>query len=551
MSWRDTTVAPDQTHHLQNGAPLYEARFHEVLKFHSPGLAPVLGDNGAMHIDVHGEAVYATRFRRTFGFYGGRAAVDTGKGWAHILPTGEPLTTTRYGWCGNYMDGRCTVRHVDGRYGHLDLAGEPLYPDRWSYAGDYRYGIAVVQRPDGLHTHIDECGRCVHAVWFLDLDVFHKGFARARDAAGWMHIDRAGSPRYERRFATVEPFYNGQARVERFDGALEVVDESGGCLVELRPGRRSEFSALSSDLVGFWKTDTIAGAVRLGVIEAMPASTEDAAHQCGLDLGRLDALLRALCELSLVRRADNLWHLTDRGQYLLRDHPMTLADAALEYAGPLRELWSGLPGALGRSEWTPPDVFGQVASDPTRVASHHRMLRSYARHDYAAVSQALDLRGDERVLDVAGGVGVLSGLLLERHPALEVVLLERPEVLAQLPSKPRLVPLATDLFDDWDIQADCAVLARVLHDWDDERALRILKSVRATLPSGGKLFLIEMIPTDDGAYGGLCDLHLLLVTGGRERTATEYRELLTRAGFEWLEVRALPTVPSVIVGVAR
>jgi len=551
MSWRETTVAPDQTHHLQNGTPLYEARFREVLQFHSPGLAPALADDGAMHINIHGEPVYASRFRRTFGFYHGRAAVDTGKGWTHILPAGDPLTTTRYAWCGNYMDGRCTVRHFDGCYGHIDLTGEPLYADRWSYAGDYQYGIAVVQRHDGLHTHIDEHGHLLHGVWFLDLDVFHKGFARARDAAGWMHIDRTGTPRYARRFAAVEPFYNGQARVERFDGGLEVIDESGGCLVELRPAHRDEFSALSSDLVGFWKTDTIAGAVRLGVIEAMPASKEAIAHYCGLDSGRLDALLHALCELSLMYRDGDLWHLTDRGQYLLRDHATSLADAALEYAGPLRELWSDLPDALARTDWSPPDVFGQVASEPARVASHHRMLGSYARHDYAAVSQALDLRGDERVLDVAGGVGVLAGLLLDQYPALEVVLLERPEVLELTPSTPCLVPLAVDLFDDWDIQVDCAVLARVLHDWDDDRALQILKRTRAALPPGGKVFLIEMLLSNDGAYGGLCDLHLLLVTGGRERTATEYRKLLALAGFDWLEIRALPTVPSVIVGVAR
>ena len=60
---------------------------------------------------------------------------------------------------------------------------------------------------------------------------------RARDARGWTHVDRDGRPAYTARFAMVEPFYNGQARVERHDGALEVIDERGDTLVALRePG---------------------------------------------------------------------------------------------------------------------------------------------------------------------------------------------------------------------------------------------------------------------------------------------------------------------------
>ena len=58
---------------------------------------------------------------------------------------------------------------------------------------------------------IDLLGRQIHSGRFLDLDVFHKGFARARDARGWFHIRTDGTPAYDARFAEIEPFYNGQA----------------------------------------------------------------------------------------------------------------------------------------------------------------------------------------------------------------------------------------------------------------------------------------------------------------------------------------------------
>jgi hypothetical protein len=549
--WRRAQVASDRTHHLIDGAPAYPRRFREVLKFHHPGLAPAIDEDGATHIDVTGVPVYPGRFLRTFGFYEGRAAAHGTDGWLHILPDGSPLYGVRYGWCGNYQGGRCTVRDRNGGYLHLLPDGEPAYTQRWRYAGDFRDGLAVVQRDDGLHTHVDAAGSVVHSRWLVDLDVFHKGFARARDLAGWMHVDEHGGAIYERRFGSVEPFYNGQARVERFDGGLEVIDERGETVTELRPARRSEFAALSGDLVGYWRTDAIAGAVEVGVFEALPGTVVEVADRLGLHAGRLGALLRALGELALVERRGETWSLTARGAHLRTDHPCTLADAALEYAGPLRALWGELPRAMGDQDWRPPDVFGDVAADPARVVPHHRMLRSYARHDYPTVPGALRLRGDERVLDVGGGVGVLAELLLAEHPHLQVLVLDRPEVLDQISRRDGLIGVAEDLFGSWSVRVDVAVLARVVHDSADEDAVRILKNVRSALPSGGRVFLVEMLVAADGSFGGLCDLHLLMATGGRERTRHEYEHLLNQAGFDLVEVRTLAALPSVLEGVAR
>lgn len=551
MTWRETSVAPDRTHHLLHGAPAYAVRFREVLKFHAPGLAPALADDGAMHIDMRGMPAYSYRFLRTFGFYEGRAAVHASDGWFHILPDGNQVYPERYGWCGNYQGDRCAVRAADGGYLHLGLNGEPAYAHRWRYAGDFRDGLAVVQRADGLHTHIDGDGDLAHGRWLVDLDVFHKGFARARDEAGWMHVDERGHAIYDRRFANVEPFYNGQARVERFDGALEVIDEVGDTLIVLRPARRSAFAALSGDLVGFWRTDAIAAAVEVGVIEALPGTTDEVASRLGLHAGRLGALLRGLVELELAERRGARWQLTGRGAYLRRDHPWTLADAAAEYAGPLRARWAALPQALRDPDWRPSDVFAEVAAELERVVPHHRMLRSYARHDYPEVPAALRLRGDERVLDVGGGVGVLAESLLDAQPGLQVTVLDRPEVVAQLPRRAGLTGVDADLFEPWPVQAEVAVLARVVHDWPDEDAVRLLTNVRRALPAGGRVFLVEMLVADDGRFGGLCDLHLLLATGGRERTQAEYQRLLEEAGFALVEVRALGALPVVIEGVAR
>src|SRR5690606_22468378 len=103
MDWRSIRRAQDGTHHTLEGSPLYETRFDEVLAYHEPGLAPVRLGSEAWHIDVHGRAAYARRFRRTFGFYEGRAAAVDGQGWCHILPDGTELYPERYAWCGNFQ----------------------------------------------------------------------------------------------------------------------------------------------------------------------------------------------------------------------------------------------------------------------------------------------------------------------------------------------------------------------------------------------------------------------------------------------------------------
>jgi len=120
------------------------------------------------------------------------------------------------------------VRAHSGQYFHINEAGTPAYHERYLYVGDFRDESAVVRCPErGLCTHIDPDGHRVHGQWFLDLDVFHKGHARARDRSGWFHVDHIGNPINSTRYAEVEPFYNGQARVLTHGGEYQVIDQTG------------------------------------------------------------------------------------------------------------------------------------------------------------------------------------------------------------------------------------------------------------------------------------------------------------------------------------
>ena len=555
--WRSSRISSDGTHHITpDGNPMYLQRFAEVQKFHAPGLAPVLHDPGAYHITPDGLPAYESRHNRTFGFYEGRAAVHSRDGWHHILPDGSPLYRGRYTWCGNFQEGRCPVRDGDGRYFHITDDGAPAYHERYNYAGDFRDGHAVVQRDDGRHSHINRDGQLIHGKWFLDLDVFHKNHARARDSQGWHHVDLCGEPLYGARFENVEPFYNGQARVQGFDGSLLVIDEAGTTVLTLRKPSRSPLEDLSADMVGMWRTQTIRVAVELGVFEALPASSQGVENSSSLADSVSTRLLRALMELGLVQCDDRgIYYLTEKGSLLKRSHPLSLADAASLWGAETYDAWSNAKHSLqtGHSAFNKlygMNIFDWLKERPEQLQSAHRAFAAYAKHDYEYLAEVCDFGEYDHILDVGGGTGALAFTLLRAHPHLAAMVMDRPEVVESAKMPPELKDrcrfLAGDFFEAWPVRSGSVVMARVLHDWPDCDAVRILLRAREAMPEDGALYVVEMVLDGATGTGGLLDLNMLVVAGAAERTEEQFRELLGRTGFELLEVIPTRSISSVI-----
>ena len=520
------------THHVNaQGDAIYLERFDEVLSFHHEAgqlLAAVNKANSAWHIGPDGSPAYEPRFDRCFGFYCGCAAVISDDGWYHINPDGSPLYPERYEFCGNFQDEAAVVVDSENRYFHINLKGAPLAPRNWKYCGDFRNGIAVVQSSDGLSTHIYKDGTFVHGQWFSDLDVFHKNYARAKTTSGWRHIDREGRPIYESCFAEIEPFYNGFARCERHDGGLVVINEAGKIVRELRTAKGNTFSDLSSDMVGYWRTFAISTAVELGVFEALPNSSEKLAEICACDNSKVQRLLAALQELQLVSQNNAIWAPTKKGAFLIKSNPKTLSDAALEYSGDLLQRWSHLPDII-RGKYDVPNIFTDVASCEERIGAHHRMLASYAMNDYEGLVRYMPVTKDMNVLDAAGGTGTLAKLMDNNYPGANIILGDLPEIVRHTDYS-NIVEL--DLFSDWQLAVDRIMLARVLHDWSDDHVVRIFNHAKNALNSGGLIWVIEMLLEDNSSSGALCDLHLLSVNGGQERTLLTYEKLATKAGLK-------------------
>ena len=529
----------DGTHHVDaDGKPAYAKRFQQVGKFHPPGLAPVLDDSGWFHINREGEPAYPTRYKHVWGFYCGRAAAKDVRGWMHINESGARTYGERFIWAGNFQENRCTVQAESGFF-HIDTEGRPIYAEAHAYAGDFRDGIAVVTSlHDGLCRHITSDGSLLHEQAFVDLDVFHKGFARARDSRGWHHVDRLGQACYFERYASIEPFYNGLARADTFDGRRVRIDATGAEVDSFKDGWMTTdetFQSLSADIVGYWKSFTITCAVKTGLFEALPGTANDVASRIEMSGEMALRLLRATAELGLATRdPQGIWSRTRRGEFLALGHPTTLAFSALEMGGPYVERWRQLESTLKRRA-LPGDVFAEAALSPDRASSLQAMMNSYAIRDYGEAISALALPETGIIVDAGGGLGALARGMKRARPGLEVLVLERPEVcqLAKAIATDGAVRwVAWDFTQPWPVVADVVTMSRVLHDWDDAKCLVILSHARACLKSGGKVIIVESVLSENGWGGGMCDLHLLAVSGGKERTLAEFISLCDAAGLE-------------------
>ena len=233
MNWQDIKVSADNTHFIFNKQPIFGRYFNEVLKFHAPGIAPVKDTTGAYHIDVQGNPLYSDRYQRTFGYYCNRAVVMIGEEWFHVNERGERAYSEVFSWAGNYQENICTVRNRENRYFHIDLHGNKIYSEYYTYCGDFKDGYSCVKQHNGLWLHIGISGNKLNEKEFLDLNIFHKNYAAAKDNVGWHHIDKGGNGLYNQRYLAIEPFYNGFALATKFDYQKIIIDECGNEILKV------------------------------------------------------------------------------------------------------------------------------------------------------------------------------------------------------------------------------------------------------------------------------------------------------------------------------
>ena len=495
-------------HISNNGERIYDSEFDWVLPFHNPGMAPVGDSSGSYHIFLDGTPAYISRFKRTFGFYCGLAAVDDGESFFHIDPDGSPAYSAKWDWCGNFQQQLCVVRNEAGEYYHIKTDGTLIPSGPHSYVGDFREGFAVVRGTDGLCRHINRNGQYIHDFAFLDLDVFHKGIARALDVRGWHFVDIRGQDILNgQRFMEIEPFYNGQALVKKFGGQRAVITE-GGSITAMPVQPEDDISNSLQDLaVAYWKPL----AVRIGILAGVHG---------GAPIIKVGSKAHQIIEASWK----NLGLLDENGEMTPSGREFKPGGMwekrFLYWTGPQLQPWIYAEQRLTSPDSHQIDFFSEISKEPEVASLVHDVINSYAEEDWAGIDSILDFEQGTRIADLGGGRGFLLSNI--SSPGVEKILIDRPEVIAGLDLKDIEI-FGLDIFSDAIPDADAYILSRVLHDWGDENCQHLLQRI----PKQADLIVIEREGIAE--QNGLLSLNMLLVNGGYERSIDDWNRLFARS----------------------
>jgi hypothetical protein len=306
----------------------------------------------------------------------------------------------------------------------------------------------------------------------------------------------------------------------------------------------------------------------LGVADELAGGPRPAgavAEAIGADAGALRRLMRAGASLGLlVGVEDDRFALTALGETLRRDSPDSARDRVLAFGTPTRwRLLGELREAVRSGRSTAREVLGRTAWEHYTSNLEEGEVFSRAMGELSggaadAIAAIVDPREYGRIADIGGAHGELLTALLECAPESDGVLFDLPSVidgarrrLDSSPSWDRIALAGGDFFEQVP-QADLYLLMRVLHDWDDEHARRILATCRRSAAPGARMLLVEQVLPDPWipSPAHLSDIAMLVLLGGRERTASEYGALLGATGWGVEEVCATDTPFGVLLAVA-
>jgi SAM-dependent methyltransferase len=298
--------------------------------------------------------------------------------------------------------------------------------------------------------------------------------------------------------------------------------------------------------LGFIVSQALNIVADLNVADRMVAgerSVDDLAAETGYHGDALYRIMRVLAAEGIFRETvDRRFELTELGAALRSDDPSSPRDLIrmmnrepyLAFTQLDHSVQTGLPAfdkVFGKPR------FDWLADHADEAALFQQAMIALSQGANEAVAEAYDFGPFARLVDVGGGHGQLLSEILKRHPHLTGVLFDLPAGVQMARARlgnfpPHTEFAAGSFFDSVPPGADAYILKKVIHDWNDEQSVRILRNCRDAMKPHGKVLVAETIipPGNESNTTKLIDANMLVVTGGVERTEAEYAALFAAAG---------------------
>ena len=347
----------------------------------------------------------------------------------------------------------------------------------------------------------------------------------------------------------------------------------------------------------FSRSRVLCAAARLGIADALdagPKTVDQLASACQADPAALHRLLRAMASIGLVaEKSPGMFALTPMGEPLRKDAPNSAWAGIIFWADLLADSWNYLTDCI-RTGTTAGQVMKTLgvesrwSKDPNAGSIFRRVMGTAPAERYQPIVASWDFSKARVVADLGGGGGALivavlnanphlTGMLVDNQAAVEAAAgrLQREGLLTgcfntregEAPAEPcaadlkqplsRCQAVPADLRESVPAGADVYLLKHVLHGYTDDGAVTILKNCRSVIPPEGRLLVIEFVLPDlvdhsdpDLEHRLMSDLNMLAVTGGKERSRSEWKSLLEQSGFELQQIIPVSGDPVSIIEAA-
>jgi SAM-dependent methyltransferase len=325
--------------------------------------------------------------------------------------------------------------------------------------------------------------------------------------------------------------------------------------------------------MGFWPSKTVLSAVELELFtqlgdEAMTGA--EIGERLGLHPRGIYDFLDTLVALKFLERdgdgPDGRYSNTDESTAFLDKRSPTYIGGILEMSNArLYPFWGDLTEALRTGEpqnevkHTGKPMFDELYSDPARLEQFMGAMAGISLGNFQALAEKFDFSKYETVCDVGGATGQLCMILARRHPHLRCISYDLPVVapiaertVAAAGLDDRVSTASGDFFADPLPQADVITMGLILHDWNLDRKMQLIRSAYDALPEGGAFIVIENLIDDarrENAFGLMMSLNMLIEFGDAfDFTGSDFAGWCREVGFR--EVEIVPLTGPASAGIA-
>jgi precorrin-6B methylase 2 len=335
------------------------------------------------------------------------------------------------------------------------------------------------------------------------------------------------------------------------------------------PAPPTSSMALIRLISGLWLSQLIYVIAKLGIPDLLrdgPRSADELAEETGAHAPSLYRVLRALSTVGVLFEDERgQFYLTPLSLHLRSGVHGSLRSLAIMFGEPWHwDVWGGLLHSVRTGEPAFEHVHGMgtyeyVTENAGAAAVYDSAMTSITRQAAAAIADAYDFEDVTTIVDIGGGHGTLLIDILTAHPHLRGTVFDLPHVvegahrsIAEAGLEDRLDAVGGDCFEFIEPGADAYITKSFIHSFDDERASRILATIRRALPPGGRVLVCEMVLPDDNEphFGKLLDIEMLTQSAdGRDRTEAQFRALFASAGLKLRRVYETSSPVSVLEAV--